>query len=239
LTQKHIATGEALALLEQSLAGMRAAHDDWGLSFTLNRCGLVALEARDYERAWVYYQESLEIRRCIGNQHEITASLSNLGEVARLQGDYKRAAALYEEALEIAEQHSVIAYTAEAQNNLGYTVYHLGDYERALNLFTKGVVQLQTLGIKHSLLAGLAGIGCVWTARGQVREATRVFSVVDREIAYSGISLVLTDQADYSAGVESVKALQSTDVFAAAWAEGQTLTLHETLAYALGQVSRR
>jgi predicted ATPase/DNA-binding SARP family transcriptional activator len=238
LSQKQLTTGEALALLEQSLTWMRAAHDEWGLSFALNRCGLVALEARDYERARGYYQESLEIRRRLGNQHEISASLSNLGEVVRLQGDYKRAAELYEEAIVIAEQHGVVAYAAEARNNLGYTVYHLGDYERALNLFAKGIAQLQTLGIKQSMLAGLAGIGCVWAACGQVGEATRVFSVVDRELAYSGLSLVLTDRADYNAGVERVRACQSAAMFASAWARGRALSLPEALAYALGQVSQ-
>jgi hypothetical protein len=89
------------------------------------------------------------------------------------------------------------------------------------------------------MLAGLAGIGCVWAACGRVGEATHVFSVVDRELTYSGISLVLTDQADYSAGVECVRARQSADRFASAWAEGQALTLHEALAYALGQISQR
>jgi tetratricopeptide (TPR) repeat protein len=239
LSRKQITTGETLALLEQSLSWMRAAQDDWGLSFALNRCGLVALEAHDYERARGYYQESLEIRRHLGNQHEISASLSNLGEVVRLQGDYRRAAELYEEAIAIAEQHGVVAYAAEAQNNLGYTVYHLGDYERAINLFAKGVAQLQALGIKHSMLAGLAGIGCVWAACGHIREATWLFSVVDRELASSGISLFLTDQADYKAGVEHVRACQSADRFASAWAEGRALTLHEALAYALGQLPQR
>jgi tetratricopeptide (TPR) repeat protein len=237
LAQNYITTGEALALLEQSLVWMQAAHDDWGLSFALNRCGLVALEASDYERARSYYQKSLEIRRRIGNQHEISASLSNLGEVIRLQGNYRRAVELYEEAIAIAEQHGVMAYAAEAQNNLGYTVYHLGDYERAMSLFAKGVAQLQTLGMKLSLLAGLAGIGCIWAACGRVGEATQVFSVVDRELASSGINLFLTDQADYKAGVENVRAHQSADKFASAWAEGQALTLNEALAYALGQLA--
>src|SRR5579871_6424352 len=56
---------------------------------------------RDYATARALYEESLAIRRELGDKNGIADSLSNLGEMAKEQGDYAAARALYEESLAI------------------------------------------------------------------------------------------------------------------------------------------
>src|SRR5207253_1498363 len=53
----------------------------------------------DYTRAAVQLEESLALKRELGDTQGIARSLSNLGMVAYLQGDLTRAVALYEESL--------------------------------------------------------------------------------------------------------------------------------------------
>ncbi len=63
--------------------------------------GLRAKAQGEYEPARAYLEESLLLRRQLGNQFEVAASLNNLGLVAREQGDYKRTRADYQESLSI------------------------------------------------------------------------------------------------------------------------------------------
>jgi tetratricopeptide (TPR) repeat protein len=61
----------------------------------------VALDQGDYPAARALLEESLAIRRELGDRHGIATSLSNLGYAALNQGDYPAARALYEESLAI------------------------------------------------------------------------------------------------------------------------------------------
>ena len=68
---------------------------------SLSNLGHVALDQGDYPAARALLEESLAIRRELGDREGIAASLSNLGNVALYQGDYPAARALHEESLAI------------------------------------------------------------------------------------------------------------------------------------------
>jgi tetratricopeptide (TPR) repeat protein len=53
----------------------------------------------DYLEARSFYEESLAIRRELGDERGIGVSLHNLGFVATYRGDYRQAAAFFEESL--------------------------------------------------------------------------------------------------------------------------------------------
>lgn len=62
---------------------------------------MVAYWLRDYETAQALHQESLTIRRPLGDRRGAAISLINLGMVAYCQGDYAAAQALHQESLRI------------------------------------------------------------------------------------------------------------------------------------------
>src|SRR5208282_1687155 len=67
----------------------------------LNAAGVLAFYQGDYPAARALEEESLAIRRELGDRSGIAGSLGNLGNVASGQGDYPAARALYEGSLAI------------------------------------------------------------------------------------------------------------------------------------------
>src|SRR5437763_2892726 len=81
---------EALAVGEEAIALARAAGDNFALSIALNNVGGVIRLLGDNERATTYYEESLELRRRLGDVSRIAVSLCNLAEMALLEGGIDR-----------------------------------------------------------------------------------------------------------------------------------------------------
>src|SRR5438045_2261738 len=67
----------------------------------LHGAGVLACEQGDYTAARPLYEQSLAIRRELGDKGDIAGSLNNLGIVAYAQGDYASARPLYGESLAI------------------------------------------------------------------------------------------------------------------------------------------
>src|SRR4029453_18379222 len=83
--------------LAQALAGAPEAAESRAKA--LITAGSLAYRQGDYETARSLHEESLAIRRQLGDRRGIAASLHNLGLVAHRQGDHAAARSLYEESL--------------------------------------------------------------------------------------------------------------------------------------------
>jgi tetratricopeptide (TPR) repeat protein len=70
----------------------------------LNSLGIVAKNQGDFARARQLHEESLEIKKKIGDREGIAYSLGNLGGVAAASGNLAEGMRLYGEALTILEQ---------------------------------------------------------------------------------------------------------------------------------------
>ena len=102
---------------------------------SLNNLGNVALDQGDYPAARALLEESLAIRRELGDRWGIARALSNLGNVALNQGDYPAARALLEESLAIRRElgdRSGIPYSLEG---LAAVVASLRDSLRAARIW--------------------------------------------------------------------------------------------------------
>jgi predicted ATPase/class 3 adenylate cyclase len=100
-------------------------------SNALYAAGYMACLQRDFEAGRPLLDESLSIRRQLGEKKLIAVSLTGLAQASRLQGDYAEARRLQEESLQIAQELRDPASSASAFNNLGLDHTGLGDYEAA------------------------------------------------------------------------------------------------------------
>ncbi len=93
---------EGRAQLVAALAGGPGREDLRAIrAKVLNGAGNMAWQQGDYAAARTLHEESLAIRRELGDQRSIAASLGNLGNVAHVLGDYAAARTLHEESLAI------------------------------------------------------------------------------------------------------------------------------------------
>ncbi len=88
------------------------------------------------------YQQALEIRRKVGDQHGVANTLDQIAQVQDAQGDFKAALASYQQAIEVDRKIGDKTGLALNLMNLG-TLYHdHGKYNEALNFTGQGAATL-------------------------------------------------------------------------------------------------
>jgi predicted ATPase/class 3 adenylate cyclase len=127
----------------------------------LQVAGVLAYHQGDYSAARALNEESLSIRRQLGDRRGIAASLNNLGLVAGEQGDYPVARALYEESLAIKRELGDQSGIANSLNNLGNVAYDQADFALARALYEESLVIARGLGDREGISRLLSNLGNV------------------------------------------------------------------------------
>src|SRR5258707_1401379 len=183
----------------------------------------------DLVQAVALAQESLQIARDLGDKHLIAYALNNLGYTTWLQGDLVQATALAEEGLLLTRELDDKALITLPLETLGSIVLSQGDLKRAIACFTEGLSVSQELGNQAFIAWHLMGLARVAVAQAQLQRATRLFGATD--VRYDVNKELNPDQRDdYERVISSVRAQLGEQAFAAAWAEGRTMTLEQILA---------
>ena len=199
--------------------------------------GNVARDAGDYPAAARRYAEAEALARPTGDNWVLGQILWNRGGLAQRQGDYRLARWLLEEVLALRRtQHNPrdVGVTLAA---LGRVALAAGDTATARTRLTQAVTVLRDGGQVWSLPLRLAELAQLAAAQGQPTRAARLWgaaaaqrqTLVGRPPRADEDPLFGTPaQAD-----EVLRARLGDAAFAAAWAQGQALTLEQAVAYAL------
>ena len=140
-----------------------AAHDLLARSAVESHhgAGSLAYHQGDYPGARALGEESLAIRRQLGDRKGIAASLNNLGLVACDQGDYPAARALYEESLAIKRELGDRVGIANSLNNLGNVAYDQAELAFARALYEESLAIARELGDREGVARVLGNLGNV------------------------------------------------------------------------------
>jgi tetratricopeptide (TPR) repeat protein len=205
----HLSEGRKL--LERALGGggevvaevrAKALHGAGGLAHA--QC--------DYVRAGALYEESLALRRELGDRQSTARLLNNLGLAAREQGDYVRAKALYEESLTLLRALGDKWGITSVLANLGATVDDRGEYARARALYEESLMVARELGDNWSVaqLLNNLGLNSLYQADYTSAKAFFVENLTlsrklgdSKHIGYSlaNLGLVALSQGDYDQAV--------------------------------------
>lgn len=141
---------EGRVWLERALAVDQGAPMDVR-SKALNHLGHLVSDLGDYPAARAYYEESLALRRQVGDQHRIADSLNALGLLVSTQGDYAAARRFYEEALTLWREVGHERGVSVALSNLGEVAAAESDYPRARALQEEALALQQAVGDLRSV----------------------------------------------------------------------------------------
>jgi predicted ATPase/class 3 adenylate cyclase len=132
---------EANALAERILELAQQVDDPWVRAEALNDVGgLHALtDTGGVDRGAALLQESLALRRALGDEQNVADSLNNLGWAALLRGDYPEARRHLEESLYVARRLGDDFHTVLALANLGLVALFEGHYAEAIELLAENV----------------------------------------------------------------------------------------------------
>jgi predicted ATPase/transcriptional regulator with XRE-family HTH domain/Tfp pilus assembly protein PilF len=175
----------------------------------LTGAGNLAYSQGDYTRAVALHEESLALRRELGDEWGIAASLNNLAIVACEQGDYTRGTALNQEALAMRRELGDMRGIAISLNNLGLVASDQGDYTRAIALHEESLALTREMGNKVSIATSLNNLGLVAFHQGDYARAAALHQealALKRELGNKGgiavllnnLGLVTFHQGDYT-----------------------------------------
>jgi len=97
----------------------------------LDAAGSLALFQRDHAAARACMEESLALKRALGDEHGVASSLYDLGMVTQLQGDYQQAEVLLAQSLAIGRSLGDAEIIANSLMQRGVTAHRQGDYMTA------------------------------------------------------------------------------------------------------------
>jgi non-specific serine/threonine protein kinase len=221
----------AAILLEESLALRREMGDPWAIAQSLNNLGRVARGQGKHDWASRLYEESLTLYQAVGDTRAVASTLSNLAIAVARQGDYPRAVALHEQSLALRESLNDTQGIAVALTNLAQVARQHGDEARAQSLYARGLTLYLRVGDKTSVASCLEGIAGMLTSR-RPEHAVRLCGAAAALRHAIGTALPPDERATVDRDLSVARSALATTVFAAAWKDGQSMSLEQAVAAA-------
>jgi predicted ATPase/class 3 adenylate cyclase len=223
----------AIPLCEKGLAICQDLDEKWCRGRLLHHFRLYACNQGDYERARVLCEEALVLFRETGDDWCIGVGLIQLAETVRLQGNYAEADAYFARALAIFRECGNKYHCSYILHYRGDTALRQGDLERAVAFFAEGLTLASAVSTKTEIIECLDALGQVACERGDHRRAARIFGAAEALGAISKYRREHPEQAFHDRHQATTQAVLGDAAFAAAWAEGQAMTLEQAIEYAL------
>jgi tetratricopeptide (TPR) repeat protein len=223
----------AQTLAEQGLALFMHEETATGIGWAHLSLGEVALNQGDTARATVLFQDALDVFRQEDNWYMGGWALLNLGWIAYAQGDLVRALQLCEETLALFRNLDYRAGVAWALLDLARVARVQGDHDMAARRFAESLLLCQDVEDAKGTLHCLEGLAGMAAASRQPERAARLFGAATTLRESAGIPLPPVNRADYDRDVVVARAQLDEPTFAAAWADGQQMTLEQAIAEAL------
>ncbi len=162
--QERVGRGAAARpLLEESVAIFRELGDEPSLARSLG--GIAWLE-QDYRRARALWNETLAIRRSLGNQESVGWAILQVGFCAQSEGDYTAATAACEECLAIGHELGYKRLIARSLTQLGEAALLQCELGQARRLYEQSLPLWREIGHRSGLLDSLRGLGDVARIEG-------------------------------------------------------------------------
>ena len=175
-------------------------------------------------------EECLAVSREIGFKQGLAASFWLSGQVALGQGDLVTARSLAEKSVVLYKEIGYRYGTAESRSALGKVIAAEGDYAAARTLYEESLALLGELGEKWVIAMGLVGLGEVLAAQRQLAWAAQLWGAAEVLRDAIGVPIPPVERADYERSVSAARVHLGERAFAAAWAQGRSMTPEQALA---------
>jgi predicted ATPase/class 3 adenylate cyclase len=216
---------------EESLAIFRELHDRMGMALVLGMLGVVAATQGESALARVCFVEKRALWEQVGERSGIAAALRDLGWLERREGAMAQARARYEEALGLERDLRDDAGIGATLAGLGDVTRDAGDHAEAAAHYAEALAVLRGSEAHNERAVCLEGLAAVAWAGGDAARAARLCGAAAAarlpDLNITPISLVGCTEV-----VEATRAALGEAQFAAAYAEGEALTLEQAIALA-------
>jgi len=226
-TQAEENFNEGLSLARQSGDKWQEAH----LLYALSAFYHLTSSQQDLKRATELVNEGLGLARQVGDRYITNWLLNQASALAQQRGQLELCKALLAESLTLSEQLNDARMVANAQKGLGKIALLQHDYQRALVFYRKSLLWCVEMGLQGGIVENILGFAELALATAQIDRAARLFAAMQD---YTNMFLVLpSDPSHFHTNIRILRSKMEEAAFAAAWAEGCTMTLEQAVAYVL------
>jgi tetratricopeptide (TPR) repeat protein len=226
----------ALVLAEQFLERQRQAGEERTIATALHELGRILFEGGEYDRARAVMDEAVALLRAPGITwgNNLAHTLADQAIAARFQGDDRQALASFDESVRLATDDADVSMAAAVLLHRGHARLASGDVAAAVADFRQSLTltwsqQQRSVNQYALVFAALAG---AMQVRGRMQRAMRLAGAAAASEAERPV-LEANQRFDYCRIMDAARARLDDPVLAAAWAEGQAMTLDQAVAYAL------
>jgi predicted ATPase/DNA-binding SARP family transcriptional activator len=221
----------ARACLEESLAINRELGHVAGIANSLVSLACQAYWEDDYVAPAAWLDEAMTLQRQLGSKAGMAWVMESYGNLAFRQGDYERARACFEESFALnaaAGQHD---YWSRVK--LAHIAARQGQWVQARSTFAEVIQGFSEARISNGVAYSMEGLAGLAVAEGQPERAVRLVGWADAIRQAIGDFRPPVEQKTVDGDVAVARSQLNEAVFAAAYAEGQRLTMEQAIAYAL------
>ncbi len=223
--------GQALA--SESLDLSRELGDTQGVARAVGLLGWIAHAQGDRDVACRLLEEGLALARQSGDERTVARTLLFLGDLRLRQGAPEEAAPLLQESLALYRRMGDRWSTAWALGGLGEVARLQDDALQAVAHLQSSLALYQQAGSRSEIPYPLEGLARTLAEQGQLQRAARLWGAAHALRQAVRARLQPSYEADDVPALEQARAALGGEAFAAAWAEGQAMTLDQVLALAL------
>ncbi len=165
---------QAVTLCREAVEVARESDEGWIVADALNNLGVALRSEGDLQGSREALEESLSLRRQIGDLEGVTAGLNGLALIAIAQDDFDSAEKLFGEAFAVSERRGDLFYVAAEDVVLAYLAFGRGDFIRATALSVSALESCRQHGYRQFSAYALETLAGVAAAEGRLRDAGRL-----------------------------------------------------------------
>jgi non-specific serine/threonine protein kinase len=224
----------AAELYAESLRWFEQGDEKVGASLVLCGQGTIACNDGDVALARTRFEEALALARQLDDGNGAGWALLNLGILANADGDEVRARSLLDDGLASFRTIGDKSGTAVTMGYLGYLAGTNGDIAQARALIRESLILLREIGHRPRLVWNLWYQGDLHVRQGAPAAGVRLIAAATAarpnwQACFINPYVTTT----FASTAELAQSQLGRDRFAAAWAEGQAMTLEQAITYAL------
>jgi len=224
----------ARRLYLNSLAIRRKIGDRPRIGSLLSNLGIVARRQGDLELARSLYEESLAVRREVNDRWAIAITLNNIGNLELDLGRCDEARARLEEAVALQREVGDRWMIGNALNNLGNVARAQGQTAEARTLYHESLEIYGQLGDKWALAYLLEDVATLSAVQGHAEQALALAAAAQALRRQIGAPLTGAESSKLENALAPARERLGEAEQAAAWAQGEALSLDEAIRTILG-----
>ncbi len=219
----------ALSFLEQSLSLFTELGDPWGVGRVSQFLGMLYLKKEDYKKAYFYFDQHLKNDERLRFMDGVLVALTNFGKLHSIQGDYDQAEQYYLKSLTISRSYGMKADISINLYNLGVLALHQNNFPQALHYFRDYFESARTTNEEMAARNFFIALAAVAGGTNQPEQAARLFGAAqEAENRFSSFNRAVLNRL-----IQMARAQLGSDAFEALQTQGRSMTLKETILFAL------